>query len=123
MDCGLLLIVAKQSLKHGEWLLWLESNCPEISQSTAKNYMRVARYRQLIGGPALDFQSVKELYVATGIMPEPLGAQSGEQPQQPPWMRWTERFESLFEKLQDEERRRIKAWMEQQLARISKVVA
>lgn len=39
---GELLLEAKNSVKHGEWLPWLETNF-DGSQRTAHDYMRVAR--------------------------------------------------------------------------------
>jgi len=43
MLCGILLLDAKEKVKRGDWLLWLESNCPKIHPRTATNYMRLAR--------------------------------------------------------------------------------
>lgn len=40
---GDLLNEVKERLAHGDWLLWLETNCPEISKRTAQGYMRIAR--------------------------------------------------------------------------------
>lgn len=37
---GELLTLAKNVLKHGEWLEWIENNCP-FSDQQARNYMRV----------------------------------------------------------------------------------
>lgn len=44
IQAGVLLIEAKQQLKHGHWLLWLEKHCL-ISERTAQLYMRLAKYR------------------------------------------------------------------------------
>jgi hypothetical protein len=44
MDAGDLLIEAKQQLEHGQWLPWLAESV-EISESTARRYMRLARNR------------------------------------------------------------------------------
>ena len=50
---GAWLTAAKEKCEHGKWLPWLEEKCPEISQSTAKNYMalykKIESNRQLIG--------------------------------------------------------------------------
>jgi hypothetical protein len=40
---GELLIQAKAHVPHGEWLPWLETNCPDVAERTAQAYMRVAR--------------------------------------------------------------------------------
>jgi hypothetical protein len=42
---GLLLIEAKELVEHGEWLPWLQANCPHISPRQAQTYMRLARHR------------------------------------------------------------------------------
>lgn len=41
---GELLLQAKQRLRHGEWLPWLETNCPDVSARSATGYMQVARH-------------------------------------------------------------------------------
>ena len=43
LKAGTLLLEAKVGLPHGEWLPWLGQNCPDISERTAQNYMRLAR--------------------------------------------------------------------------------
>jgi hypothetical protein len=40
--CGELLIQAKTSMAHGDWLGWLETNC-QVRPRTAQAYMRLAR--------------------------------------------------------------------------------
>lgn len=40
---GELLLEAKDRCEHGDWLPWLKTNCPKISERTAQAYMRVAR--------------------------------------------------------------------------------
>lgn len=39
------LCLAKEEVPHGEWLLWLERNCPKVSQRSAQRYMRIWRKR------------------------------------------------------------------------------
>ena len=34
------LIAAKAKRTHGEWLPWLAEKCPEISDDSARNYMK-----------------------------------------------------------------------------------
>ena len=38
---GAYLTAVKSLCNHGEWLFWLAENCPEISQQTISNYMRL----------------------------------------------------------------------------------
>ena len=40
---GELLLRAKATLEHGDWLPWLTEHCPAIRERTAQGYMRVAR--------------------------------------------------------------------------------
>ena len=47
IQAGELLIEAKAQVAHGEWLPWLEANCP-LSERQARNYMRLARNRQRV---------------------------------------------------------------------------
>lgn len=43
-SAGILLVDAKDQLKHGEFLPWLATHCPDISVRTAQGYMQVARH-------------------------------------------------------------------------------
>lgn len=42
IDCGNYLHAAKKRVGHGNWLKWLEENCPNISERLAQRYMQVA---------------------------------------------------------------------------------
>src|SRR5262245_15933680 len=42
---GAALNEAKSKVGHGNWLKWLEDNCPEISDRTAERYMKLANGR------------------------------------------------------------------------------
>jgi Protein of unknown function (DUF3102) len=44
IEAGEYLIEAKQELKHGAWLPWLQEHCG-MSQRTAQLYMRLAKYK------------------------------------------------------------------------------
>lgn len=52
INCGLMLLQVKASLKHGEWLPWLkaqrETGQIDFSDETAKRYMRVASNRSRV---------------------------------------------------------------------------
>lgn len=41
--CGELLLHAKRLCAHGQWLPWLERNCPGVGNRQAQKYMRLAR--------------------------------------------------------------------------------
>jgi hypothetical protein len=51
IECGKYLALAKENVKaeKGKWLPWLETNCPEIPQTTASLYMRLAENEAEIG--------------------------------------------------------------------------
>jgi hypothetical protein len=56
---GALLNQAKEKLdQHGQWLPWLQQNCPNISERTAQLYMKLARGRAAIEAKA---QSLADL--------------------------------------------------------------
>jgi Protein of unknown function (DUF3102) len=47
IEVGLLLKEAKEKeCKHGQWLDWLKTNAPEISERTAQRYMELADRKQ-----------------------------------------------------------------------------
>ena len=43
VSAGKLLMQAKETIPHGDWLSWLATNCPDISDRLAQKYMQVAR--------------------------------------------------------------------------------
>lgn len=42
ITAGSTLRACKDSVEHGEWGEWLDKNCPDISEETARLYMRLA---------------------------------------------------------------------------------
>ena len=50
IECGKFLNLAKENVKaaKGKWLPWLKENCPEIPQTTASLYMRLAEKQDAI---------------------------------------------------------------------------
>jgi hypothetical protein len=49
---GELLAAQKASLKHGQWLPWLEANT-KINERTAQNYLRVYKNREKLKSESL----------------------------------------------------------------------
>lgn len=43
LSVGTALQEARSGLPHGEWLPWLQANCPDISERSAQRYMRLAK--------------------------------------------------------------------------------
>lgn len=87
LECGQLLIQQKESLGHGSWLEWLDSNLPEISDRTARKYMSLAKRNH--GSDLTDAASLRQAYLATGIIPSP--EEKNPTPPDPnkPWVRFT----------------------------------
>lgn len=84
IECGRLLLEQKKTVGHGNWIDWIKSNC-DFSEDTAQNYMRLFRRVREIseveeGGSSktdssrylekLKAKSIKQAYIATGILPE-----------------------------------------------------
>jgi len=42
ITAGQLLAEAKAKQHHGEWVEWLETNCPDVSVRTAQRYMQIS---------------------------------------------------------------------------------
>jgi Protein of unknown function (DUF3102) len=43
IEIGTMLIDVKKDVKHGDWEAWLAKYCPDISDRTARMYMRLAK--------------------------------------------------------------------------------
>lgn len=120
INSGNALIEAKRRIKSGDWLLWLESHI-DFDVRTAQNYMRCAeRYTKSISQGDVDFQSVKQLYQAAGVLPpntpvEPMKYPSGRPPI---WLRYLEKLDAWLLKADSESKARVKAWAEDVLRRI-----
>jgi hypothetical protein len=48
IKAGQLAIEAKARMKHGERLPWLAANCPDVSERTAQDYMKLARAERAV---------------------------------------------------------------------------
>jgi hypothetical protein len=63
--CGQLLLKAKASVKHGEWLSWIQDNC-QFSERTAQYYLRVVKNWEAIektepAGSVLSFRKARQI--------------------------------------------------------------
>jgi len=87
LECGRLLIQQKESIGHGSWLEWLDANVPEISDRTARKYMALAKRNH--DSDLTDSASLRQAYLATGIIPAP--EEKAPSPPDPnkPWVRFT----------------------------------
>lgn len=70
MECGQLLLQQKQSIGHGSWLGWIDTNLPEITDRTARRYMALAKRTHV--SDLNDSATVRQAYLATGILPMPV---------------------------------------------------
>lgn len=68
-ECGRLLSAEKTKVEHGEWLQWLEINCPNITARTAQRYMDHGRKYDSVSH-LVDSMNAKAL-IAIGLLPEP----------------------------------------------------
>jgi hypothetical protein len=82
------LLLAERENRAGEfddWLATLIASRDDFSRSTAYNYMRAVRYKKALDEPEPEFGSLKELYIAAGILPPPTADQKA--PPKPPLFR------------------------------------
>lgn len=87
IQCGQLLLEQKAALGHGSWLEWLDANVPEIGDRTARKYMALAKRNY--DSDLTDSASLRQAYLATGIIPAP--EEKAPSPPDPnkPWVRFT----------------------------------
>ena len=69
LEAGDLLLLAKSQVAHGQWLPWLQKNCPAISERTAQNYMRVAKELPIEKRNAADLTMREALRLVAGELP------------------------------------------------------
>lgn len=116
LQCGLKLAEAKAA-HPGEFLDWLKAHCPRIGERTAQRFMACARkYPTALSDGSLEHQSVKELYLAVGILPEPpqeTPARTMDGPAPAPWLRFTQRFDARISRARPEERPGLKQELEE----------
>jgi hypothetical protein len=64
-QCGKELNVIKESLGHGNWLMWLNANWPELPDRTAQVYMKIDRDNPNAQRVAdLKFDSIRKYAIA-----------------------------------------------------------
>jgi hypothetical protein len=80
IEIGTMLIEVKKEVKHGEWEPWLCKNCPDISDRTARMYMRFAKPENAKkleaaaeengnGYPTQIQQAAKQILIGSGFWP------------------------------------------------------
>lgn len=94
IECGRLMLQQKELLQSQTgktrcgWLEWLEANCPQISEQTARRYMALAK-RMEMSGTVEDFATIRQAYLAMGILKEPpkLSVDDAPDPEKP-WVKF-----------------------------------
>jgi hypothetical protein len=81
ITAGNALNEAKSKVGHGNWLAWLEENCPDISNRTAERYMKLADgkeklWKKLEDMDKFDTMSNLSINEALRLIDEPDGDQS-----------------------------------------------
>ena len=66
--CGQLLAKAKDDCGHGNWLKWLRENCPDITEKTAQNWMRLANTKHV--ADLVNAAGLRQAYILAGIIDE-----------------------------------------------------
>lgn len=98
VECGRLLIQQKEGLQHGGWLDWVHDNLSDISYETLARYMRVAKSINELQGKEANGDlshvtnlenpsSLRQAYIALGILPQPKPKDETPDPQKP-WVKY-----------------------------------
>ena len=66
------LIQAKKFVRHGEWLAWLEANCP-VNERQAQNYMRLSRNAKRVADLPSIREAIAELTPAATFSDQEIG--------------------------------------------------
>lgn len=77
--CGGKLNEQKAKLRHGEWLPWLEANCPTVPHRTATRYM----YHASKYATVADLKAAIKAK-AVSVLPEPPSPDDGDNSKPPP---------------------------------------
>ena len=94
MAVGAALQEAKDGLPHGEWLPWLQTNCPAISERSAQRYIRLAQNRSSLEGKSATVADLT-IRAAEGLLAEaarakPVRPTTPYDPNDPGWSRFAE---------------------------------
>jgi hypothetical protein len=82
LGVGELLAEAKHRAGHGNWLPWLATNCPKISERTAQVYLRLSKNREFIeaqirSSADLTIDGALKLLAGRAATQQPNGASGG----------------------------------------------
>jgi hypothetical protein len=85
------LLGAKSRLNHGQWMTWLDTHCPNISERKAQRYMRVASNPTRVSDLLLNGSMRQALCLEDGQNTEP----AKEVKQWPPYLEAIGRLSKL----------------------------
>ena len=78
-EIGERLLIERRKTRHGDWLLWLQANCPALPERTAQWYMKLATRKCLqtqqirkLAPPPVDLQSLRRLLLIGEVYHPPL---------------------------------------------------
>jgi hypothetical protein len=100
LECGRLMLAQKQTLQQRSgkercgWIEWLAENCPQISEQTARRYMALAK-RSHVSGYLENCSTLRQAYLATGIIKEEEKPESNSPTPETPWVRYTKPLDSF----------------------------
>lgn len=93
LECGRLMLRQKEELQQIKgkprpgWLEWLSQNCPEIEERTAQRYMSLAKKATHVSGYLEDCSTMRQAYLATGLLKEPPKEKAPPGPETP-WVKY-----------------------------------
>lgn len=99
VECGRLMLEQKEALLKQKgnrscgWLDWLDTNCPKISEQTARRYMSLAKLRSHVSA-TLDCTSLRRAYIGAGILKETKKEKKEPGPETP-WVRYTKGLDAF----------------------------
>ncbi len=111
LRCGELLLEMREK-KRGEFLLWCKCYVPQISESTAKNYIRCAKLRRDLGDKSVDLHSLREFYALLGIMPPRGQAKRQNGSQLLSFWAFTTKISNWLPQLPETQKPRVREWWE-----------
>jgi len=100
LECGRLMLEQKQTLQRSSgkdrcgWIEWLSANCPQIGEVTARRYMALAKQSHVIGYLD-DCSTLRQAYLATGILKPAPKPEPSAPTAQTPWVRYTKPLDSF----------------------------
>lgn len=100
VECGQLMLQQKEALQHrtgkerAGWLDWLDANCPEIDERTARRYMALAK-RSHVSGYFEDSATLRQAYIATGILKEPTPKEPAPPGPETPWVKFVKPLQAF----------------------------